>query len=53
MWYDEALDMLLVEIKDPIPYSFRAYYAGWDASGSPGGPSMCIHHPRADVKKMR
>lgn len=39
--------------EDPIDLSnYTPYYLGWDNTGNAGGPGVCIHHPRGDVKKI-
>lgn len=39
--------------EDPKDLSnFIPFYLGWDYSGQSGGPGVCIHHPRGDVKKI-
>lgn len=39
--------------EDPKNISgYTPYYLGWDYSGSPGAPGVCIHHPKGDVKKI-
>lgn len=45
-------DYLLVELDNPIPLTYNAYYAGWNKAnvGSPSGVST--HHPSGDVKKI-
>ena len=45
-------DFLLAELSSPPPTSYRAYYAGWNASGDVAGSTACIHHPQGDVKKI-
>ena len=45
-------DMLLLELNEKIPGSYRVFYLGWDRSEV--GPSMStnIHHPFGDIKKI-
>jgi hypothetical protein len=39
--------------EDPKDISgYTPYYLGWDCSGQPGAPGVCIHHPKGDVKKI-
>jgi hypothetical protein len=48
-------DFLLLELSATPDPGFNVYYAGWDASGSGArtiGPTVGIHHPRADVKAI-
>ncbi len=44
---------LLYLTEDPLDNSgYVPYYLGWDRSGSSGTPGVCIHHPKADAKKI-
>lgn len=45
---------LLQLSEDPKVYlpNFTPCYLGWDNSGQPGYPGVCIHHPLGDVKKI-
>ncbi|HBX51273.1 MAG: hypothetical protein A2275_03875 [Bacteroidetes bacterium RIFOXYA12_FULL_35_11] len=45
-------DFCLVRMNDVIPSFFHVFYAGWDRSGMPVNSSVCIHHPRGDIKKI-
>lgn len=47
-------DFALLELsEDPIELpNYTPFYLGWDNSGSPGEPGVCIHHPCCDVKKI-
>ncbi|MBS1939541.1 MAG: hypothetical protein JST38_01505 [Bacteroidetes bacterium] len=45
-------DFCLMEINEPPPPSFGAYYAGWDHSGNPPQSGASILNPQADVKKI-
>ena len=45
-------DFCLVELSEPIPASFRPYFAGWDRRGTPVVRSAGIHHPEGDIKKI-
>lgn len=47
-----ASDMALVELYNPIPDSYNAVFAGWDASGTVPDSVAMIHHPSGDVKKI-
>lgn len=47
---DFALLRLTEDPKDLSNYT--PYYLGWDSSGQPGNPGVCIHHPNGDVKKI-
>ena len=48
----DSLDFALVQLSEIPPDSFNIYYAGWDATKEPPDYSVCIHHPRGDVKKI-
>ena len=50
MYSDFALLRLSEDPKDISGYT--PYYLGWDRSGQPGSPGVCIHHPKGDVKKI-
>ena len=51
-------DFALVELQDPIPANWEAYYAGWDATDllpvadTNGSKAVCLHHPSGDVLKI-
>jgi lysyl endopeptidase len=45
-------DFLLVELFNPIPYSYNAHFSGWDWSGVAPDTGIHFHHPRADIKKV-
>lgn len=45
-------DMLLIELSSPPPPSYNVFYSGWDRRDIPADTSVCIHHPRGDVKKI-
>ncbi len=47
-----SLDFSLVELLEPVPFTYRPYYAGWDVSGYPPASGATIHHPLGDVKKI-
>ena len=49
---DARVDFALLEINQNIPDSYEPYYAGWDASEDVSKKSVCIHHPKGDVKKI-
>jgi lysyl endopeptidase len=46
------LDFSLVELLEPVPFTYKPYYAGWDVSGYPPASGATIHHPLGDVKKI-
>lgn len=45
-------DFCLMEINEPPPPAFGAYYAGWDHSGAAPQSGATILDPQADVKKI-
>jgi lysyl endopeptidase len=45
-------DHCLVEITQPIPGSFHAYYSGWSRSTSPATVATGMHHPGGGIKKI-
>lgn len=52
---DYGSDFLLVELSQNVPKSFEAFYCGWNIDTVNNGVfnrGVCIHHPRADVKKI-
>lgn len=49
---DNKLDFSLVELSEDIPFYYRPYFAGWDATGLSTRGVFCIHHPWGDVKKI-
>ncbi len=47
------LDFTLVKMSRYPPFTFYPYYAGWDVSdNTPAPPTVTIHHPQGDVKKI-
>jgi lysyl endopeptidase len=48
----DKLDFTLLELLEPIPFTYQPYYAGWDYSGNQPASGYCIHHPMGDVKKI-
>ncbi len=48
----DSIDFSLVRLSLPPPEEFDVYYAGWDLTTSPSGPTTTIHHPEGDVKKI-
>lgn len=48
----DSLDMIMVELNEMPPASYRAYWAGWDARTVPPTKSWTIHHPNGDTKKI-
>ncbi len=51
---DSLSDFALLYLsEDPFDNSgYDPYYLGWDHSGQSGTPGVCIHHPKADAKKI-
>lgn len=49
---DNKLDFSLIELSEDIPFYYRPYFAGWDATGLSTHGVYCIHHPWGDVKKI-
>jgi hypothetical protein len=45
-------DFLLLRLLEDVPLSYGAYFNGWDRSGTNHTSSVCIHHPRGDIKKI-
>lgn len=45
-------DFTLLEMDDPIPEAWNAYYNGWSRSTTAPTESWCIHHPNNDEKKI-
>ena len=48
----DSIDFSLVRLSLPLPDDFNVFYAGWDLTKTPSGPSTAIHHPQGDVKKI-
>jgi hypothetical protein len=45
-------DFFLMKINDTPPYDYNVYYAGWYKENEFPSTSVCIHHPRGDIKKI-
>ena len=45
-------DFTLVELNQPVPESFNAYYNGWTRSTAPAAEAWGIHHPDGAPKKI-
>jgi len=45
-------DFGLLQLFDPVPPSFNAYFSGWDATGAIPQGGVGIHHPTGDIKKI-
>lgn len=51
--YSSGSDMLLLQLRDTVPFSYKPFFAGWDRNAvSNPAPGACIHHPGGDVKKI-
>ena len=48
----DSLDFSLVRLSVPPPADYNPYYAGWDRSDNQVSPTVTIHHPWGDVKKI-
>jgi lysyl endopeptidase len=46
------IDFTLVELSSFPPFTYHPYLAGWDVSALNPGPTVVIHHPLGDVKKI-
>ncbi|MCB9367406.1 MAG: hypothetical protein H6508_09525 [Calditrichaeota bacterium] len=44
-------DFELLELSSHPPVGYNAFYNGWNRNDVPSTSSVCIHHPRGDVKK--
>lgn len=49
---DNGSDFLLLELLNPVPAEFNAYFAGWDRRNIAPQSGVCLHHPSGDVKKV-
>ena len=45
-------DWALLELSEPIPGDFNAYYAGWRRANEKPSSGVCISHPLGDIKKI-
>lgn len=45
-------DFALLELSVAPPDSYNVFYAGWNRADSASDSSVCIHHPRGDIKKI-
>ena len=45
-------DFLLLELEDPIPVDFNAFFCGWSAETTTPVSGVSIHHPAGDRKKI-
>lgn len=45
-------DFCLVELSEIPPIDFNVYYNGWNRLDQSSDHSVCIHHPKGDIKKI-
>ena len=45
-------DFTLLELSEYPSEEYRAFYAGWDASGDQPSSGVCIHHPQGGTKSI-
>jgi subtilisin-like proprotein convertase family protein len=48
----EPSDVSLLEMDDPVNPDYNPFFAGWNASSSLPGSTLCIHHPRVEEKRI-
>jgi len=48
----DDIDFALLELLEPVPFTYHPYYAGWDYTDAPPQSGFVIHHPLGDVKKI-
>lgn len=48
----EATDFTVVQLLAPVPSAARAFFSGWDRSGSTPPASVGIHHPNGHEKRI-
>lgn len=49
---DEGTDFTALQLSTAIPAAARAYYSGWDRSGTAPNGSVGIHHPAGHEKRI-
>ena len=47
-----STDCCLLELNQPIPSNYNAYFAGWSRSTTAPPSGIIIHHPTLDIKKI-
>ncbi len=47
-----ASDFMLLELSEIPPNEYNVYYNGWNRLDVPSEESVCIHHPKGDIKKI-
>ncbi|MCL4305793.1 carboxypeptidase regulatory-like domain-containing protein [bacterium] len=45
-------DVFLVRLNSAVPLSYNPFFSGWNANDVAATNSVCIHHPRGDIKKI-
>jgi hypothetical protein len=45
-------DFMLLELAQPVPSNYSAYYNGWSRSPDPAPEVWCIHHPAGEPRKI-
>lgn len=45
-------DYSLLKFDRSVPFTYKAYFAGWDVTDSPPENSVCMHHPGGKTKKI-
>jgi hypothetical protein len=48
----ENSDFALMELNSTVPFSYNAYFNGWNRSSSIPASTVSIHHPSGDIKKI-
>lgn len=49
---NNASDFCLVELSEVPPLEYNVYYNGWNKVDESSSETVCIHHPRGDIKKI-
>ena len=50
--HNSASDFCLVELSEIPPLDYHVFYNGWSKVDEPSIQSVCIHHPKGDIKKI-
>ena len=48
----DRIDFSIIELDQSPPLSYNTYFAGWNRSSATPSNTVCIHHPKGDVKKI-
>jgi len=48
----DRIDFSIIELDQSPPLSYNAYFAGWNRGSATPLNTVCIHHPKGDVKKI-